>query len=116
LCVDACLTAFFLFIEPAHTCTYPLSLHDALPICWASGPRRRTATTSLRRSARCWRRIAPGMRAHAGGAELGPRLPPGHHRAGFRSEEHTSELQSRSDLVCRLLLEKKKTNLVHAQF
>src|SRR2546421_5532222 len=31
-------------------------------------------------------------------------------RSEYRSEEHTSELQSRSDLVCRLLLEKKKTN------
>src|SRR2546421_2935793 len=35
---------------------------------------------------------------------------------GGRSEEHTSELQSRSDLVCRLLLEKKKKNLVQANF
>src|SRR5690349_15225329 len=33
-----------------------------------------------------------------------------HHRVGGRSEEHTSELQSRRDLVCRLLLEKKKKN------
>src|SRR5947207_9324482 len=33
-------------------------------------------------------------------------------RARFRSEEHTSELQSHSDLVCRLLLEKKKTNKI----
>src|SRR2546421_9363584 len=31
----------------------------------------------------------------------------------YRSEEHTSELQSRSDLVCRLLLEKKKNNNIH---
>src|SRR6266536_4554134 len=41
-----------------------------------------------------------------------PAWPPGHHhgraRRGERSEEHTSELQSRVDLVCRLLLEKKK--------
>src|SRR5438034_8717297 len=36
-------------------------------------------------------------------------LLPSHYMADFRSEEHTSELQSHSDLVCRLLLEKKKT-------
>src|SRR6266513_4652327 len=37
----------------------------------------------------------------------------GGHRHFGRSEEHTSELQSRFDLVCRLLLEKKKKNLIH---
>src|SRR5206468_9753591 len=35
------------------------------------------------------------------------------HVIQYRSEEHTSELQSRSDLVCRLLLEKKKTKIIH---
>src|SRR5438105_5627378 len=47
-------------------------------------------------------------------AHVGPRLglaPPGQER----SEEHTSELQSRVDLVCRLLLEKKKKNMQHQQ-
>src|SRR2546428_4047700 len=39
-------------------------------------------------------------------------VPTGRDRS--RSEEHTSELQSRSDLVCRLLLEKKKTSILHA--
>src|SRR3712207_7612585 len=48
----------------------------------------------------------PGTRARSGGAG-----PPGH----ARSEEHTSELQSRQYLVCRLLLEKKKKNLNHIQ-
>src|SRR2546427_5945571 len=44
--------------------------------------------------------------------ELGPGYVETHEgaRAGARSEEHTSELQSQSNLVCRLLLEKKKTN------
>src|SRR5216683_5830327 len=44
---------------------------------------------------------------------LGPRLPFPHQSnvQGARSEEHTSELQSRSDLVCRLLLEKKKKHV-----
>src|SRR2546421_6391657 len=42
-----------------------------------------------------------------------PRRPLPHCDVRSRSEEHTSELQSRSDLVCRLLLEKKKTTTVH---
>src|SRR2546429_6625803 len=44
---------------------------------------------------------------HTGGATQGPTAPPAQQE---RSEEHTSELQSRLHLVCRLLLEKKKTN------
>src|SRR2546421_799410 len=53
----------------------------------------------------------PGGRAGCGGGiawARPPRSSTGTHRTS-RSEEHTSELQSRSDLVCRLLLEKKKT-------
>src|SRR2546428_9061160 len=50
---------------------------------------------------------ADGSRLAAGGRDENARLS-----TGLRSEEHTSELQSRSDLVCRLLLEKKKkTNM-----
>src|SRR5688572_31496483 len=41
-------------------------------------------------------------------AHFHPHRRPVHHRGGERSEEHTSELQSQSNLVCRLLLEKKK--------
>src|SRR3712207_8786921 len=47
---------------------------------------------------------AEGQRGERGGSEQHPRAEP-------RSEEHTSELQSRQYLVCRLLLEKKKTNI-----
>src|SRR5436190_18283473 len=68
---------------------YTLSLHDALPI-WPGSPSRRRG------------RECPGGRRHACG---------GGREASWttrRSEEHTSELQSHSDLVCRLLLEKKK--------
>src|SRR5476649_1569204 len=70
---------FFFFNDTATTEIYTLSLHDALPIC------------------------EPQIFA----------APVGRHRGvqageAFRSEEHTSELQSHSDLVCRLLLEKKK--------
>src|SRR5579871_3127911 len=73
---------FFCFNDTATTEIYTLSLHDALPIFASSGswPRARWAS-STRRPIR------------AVGACRG------------RSEEHTSELQSRRDLVCRLLLE-----------
>src|SRR5438874_3945512 len=76
---------FFFFNDTATTEIYTLSLHDALPIF---------RLAALRRQRR------PGTRAavvRSVAANLNP-----------RSEEHTSELQSRRDLVCRLLLEKKK--------
>src|SRR2546421_4922832 len=47
-------------------------------------------------------------------AETGEDVTPGVADVGVRSEEHTSELQSRSDLVCRLLLEKKKKTQRHS--
>src|SRR5947209_10560072 len=72
------------FIAAATTEIYTLSLHDALPI-WAA-----------RRARRAWRHPA---RARLG-QHRNDRAP--------RSEEHTSELQSRQYLVCRLLLEKKE--------
>src|SRR5437870_9534623 len=50
------------------------------------------------------RNAAKNVSDHASSASIGPRT------ARHRSEEHTSELQSRGHLVCRLLLEKKKTN------
>src|SRR5260370_3690969 len=83
---------FFFFNDTATTEIYTLSLHDALPIC-DRYLRRHTRTRS-------WR----GRLRH----------PPHYQRdqkgrpAGLRSEEHTSELQSHLNLVCRLLLEKKK--------
>src|SRR6266496_6455123 len=75
---------FFFFNDTATTEIYTLSLHDALPICH--------------------RRAVP--RSRQAGHVLG--LSPAEQRTDARSEEHTSELQSRRDLVCRLLLEKKK--------
>src|SRR5206468_10924088 len=90
-------TCFFFFNHPAPTEIYTLSLHDALPIC--QGPRSRAVGAE--------RRAHPGIRRHR------PRHGEGRPAAvGRRSEEHTSELQSRSDLVCRLLLEKKKRELM----
>src|SRR5207302_10517071 len=89
---------FFFFNDPAPTEIYTLSLHDALPICWRSFVQfcdYRRAT--FRRLARIARLPAPNN-ATVEGSGI----------AVARSEEHTSELQSRENLVCRLLLEKKK--------
>src|SRR5579859_4289439 len=71
----------FFFNDTATTEIYTLSLHDALPISSNTGPA--TGATQDREPAR-------------------------RKQVGSRSEEHTSELQSQSNLVCRLLLEKKK--------
>src|SRR2546430_14594331 len=92
------LALLFFFNDTATTEIYTLSLHDALPI-WLCGSRdtTRQPPRSRRREARPSRRAAP---ASAGGMPLASRHG--------RSEEHTSELQSQSNLVCRLLLEKKK--------
>src|SRR5437899_4636462 len=72
---------FFFLTDPATTEIYTLSLHDALPI---------------------FRPVHAPVRPRPGG------LPERADQAG-RSEEHTSELQSLRQLVCRLLLEKKKS-------
>src|SRR2546425_9224155 len=100
-------SSLFLFPAPSTTEIYPLSLHDALPL-------------SSRPTVRAAARRAPRAPAH-------DTRHPGSHpstpwsarpcrgrttaRAGrnTRSEEHTSELQSLAYLVCRLLLEKKRT-------
>src|SRR2546428_8908787 len=88
----------FFFNDTATTEIYTLSLHDALPICTCSCS---TATWERRPPIR---RLACSARWSARRSQ--PRIT--------RSEEHTSELQSRSDLVCRLLLE-KKTNQASEQ-
>src|SRR5438105_8283035 len=91
------------FIVTAATEISTLSLHDALPIC-----ERRGTAAGVRPGAQRRRRA----QARDPAAPAGPRIPgirPGR-RDHARSEEHTSELQSRVDLVCRLLLEKKKTH------
>src|SRR5690349_23075219 len=98
-----CQLLLFLFIffnATATTEIYTLSLHDALPIC--SGGRRDAL-----------------QEVPEGEAEPGDHHRPGLHAAHpidpllQRSEEHTSELQSRRDLVCRLLLEKKKKKTIN---
>src|SRR5438874_9417887 len=95
--MSVCSCCFFCFTDPATTEIYTLSLHDALPISLFS--------------------------AHGGFVESTtdpydiPRIGASGELSPLyllmeieRSEEHTSELQSRRDLVCRLLLEKKKNN------
>src|SRR5690606_39723486 len=89
----------FFFHDPATTEIYTLSLHDALPI-W---PRPSCCAPCAAPAWRDWRRCASAATsapASCGGRCCASRVP--------RSEEHTSELQSRENLVCRLLLEKKK--------
>src|SRR5690606_41774997 len=93
---------FFFFNDTAPPEIYTLSLHDALPIFagWT-----RTSIPSGVRSARHNSLITqPISRALATSAAVTPVMPSRY----TRSEEHTSELQSRENLVCRLLLEKKK--------
>src|SRR5688572_32340466 len=104
---------FFFLKDTAPTEIYTLSLHDALPI---SPPLRRRHHAGAR-PPRSHRRRRPARRAaHAGRGGLRRRhlrRPQSHLRrlpTALRSEEHTSELQSQSNLVCRLLLEKKKYN------
>src|SRR3712207_8611425 len=96
---------FFFFNDTATTEIYTLSLHDALPICRFFSPE----TTLMPADQFAWpgamewlQRIGASDAAHTA-------LFVGDDPVGsMRSEEHTSELQSRQYLVCRLLLEKKK--------
>src|SRR3712207_7622611 len=90
---------FFFFNDTATTEIYTLSLHDALPILLIVGLANGTLSVLFDI---CYQSYVP-------------RLVPPDRLVGSnqrRSEEHTSELQSRQYLVCRLLLEKKKTNML----
>src|SRR5690606_41384993 len=91
----ACVIRPFFFIAPPAPVLSPLSLHDALPIWPAGAARRRGGAGTASAGPPADRSLASGQRAD----------PP---RPSRRSEEHTSELQSREKIVCRLLLEKKK--------
>src|SRR5204862_6752223 len=105
------ITRFFVTREPSSTKFYPLSLHDALPI-FLRRRRDPERCDPLVSHAPCGAgRSAPAGERDAGGRAgrgCAIRLARRRRGAGERSEEHTSELQSRRDLVCRLLLEKKK--------
>src|SRR2546430_12408915 len=92
----------FFFNDTATTEIYTLSLHDALPI--SNPASRRRALPSPRRVQHQRRSDRRGGRCPAG-------LPLPSLR---RSEEHTSELQSQSNLVCRPLLDKEKDTDAHS--
>src|SRR3712207_9246008 len=94
------MIVFVFFNDTATTEIYTLSLHDALPIS--------KAAAALIRHDSVWKPIEQADRdevSHLSTTKRYRVAPP----ALARSEEHTSELQSRQYLVCRLLLEKKKT-------
>src|SRR3712207_7814365 len=86
------------FNDTATTEIYTLSLHDALPICGPATPARRTI-----------RMLVMCLRTRCGSLTRSGSPSSRSARSAFRSEEHTSELQSRQYLVCRLLLVKKRT-------
>src|SRR3712207_6939112 len=100
----------FFFNDTATTEIYPLSLHDALPISAAHAPPQ-PAPGQQAAGVPAGDAITarPAQAAEPAGAAR-PSSPDdaSNHGRSERSEEHTSELQSRQYLVCRLLLEKKK--------
>src|SRR3712207_8981525 len=98
-----CPFQFFFFNDTATTEIYTLSLHDALPISLRSVFGDVVCVTSLGRQRR---RSSTSTTPSTGRSLSGSSRPIA--ARPIRSEEHTSELQSRQYLVCRLLLEKKK--------
>src|SRR5690606_40111338 len=106
--------AFFSITAPAPTASYTLSLHDALPIFaltrWKADqvdqPIRTTFGPGPRRRSAVWRGLLLTLGLFVVGVVLW-------NVGNVRSEEHTSELQSRENLVCRLLLEKKNSAMPH---
>src|SRR3989442_11539671 len=87
---------FFFFNDTATTEIYTLSLHDALPISCGTP------------------RTLPAVGISWCSGRSSQRSPSSYLSCDDRSEEHTSELQSRPHLVCRLLLEKKKKNALRS--
>src|SRR2546427_7690274 len=90
-CLAVVRLCFFFFNDTATTEIYTLSLHDALPILL-----RQAVTSTFSYTNPVYGLEQPSATVSA---------------SDSRSEEHTSELQSQSNLVCRLLLEKKKQSL-----
>src|SRR5437867_11668993 len=93
------LFVVYFFSDTGSPELYPLSLHDALPI-WIR-------PSSIVSSARCGATSSSRGWTCRASASI-------HESSRSRSEEHTSELQSPYDLVCRLLLEKKKSKPSHS--
>src|SRR5205807_9801929 len=98
------LFLLFFFSGPATPELSTLSLHDALPICIPPDHRGRRAGADRSRAS-CRRKTPARWPSAPAGAARSPRPPAS--APPSRSEEHTSELQSPCNLVCRLLLEKK---------
>src|SRR5699024_12359092 len=98
------LPAHFSVTDTATPVIYTLSLHDALPISRPPGRDARGMDRRLRSPRRHPRRRAVRSAGDSVALSARPRK--------MRSEEHTSELQSRFDLVCRLLLDKKNAAAV----
>src|SRR5688572_17949530 len=113
---DLMLLRLFFFLDAAPTEIYTLSLHDALPIfLWADSDHGRFIQFGALDRGQCGTHLSIARHPAAG---KGPRrggdiaadsrpCPIRERLFPLRSEEHTSELQSQSNLVCRLLLEKK---------
>src|SRR5258706_5044543 len=100
--------SFFFFNDTATTEIYPLSLHDALPISGSGNFGRKNSPALFRHGWNLQRRRGE-RRASRFARLLSLNL-----KARFwRSEEHTSELQSLTNLVCRLLLAKKKREALY---
>src|SRR3712207_8581022 len=97
----------FFFNDTATTEIYTLSLHDALPIWMVEHARRRHPGLRFDVASATELDLSPGSLGGVLGWWSLFNLP-----RTVRSEEHTSELQSRQYLVCRLLLEKNKTDLL----
>src|SRR5206468_12127676 len=101
------ISPFFFFTTTSTTEIYTLSLHDALPIYsvfQVAAHEDTVPLAELYRACEVARQLL--VDEHAVSRVIARPF------TGMRSEEHTSELQSRSDLVCRLLLEKKNYTLL----
>src|SRR5690606_41662551 len=107
----SCSFHFFSSTHPPTTAIYPLPLHDALPIfveVLEGHVLRGRERLRRDRIGRRRRRGCPAANDLLGRGDVRAVGRPAFHLELPRSEEHTSELQSRENLVCRLLLEKKK--------
>src|SRR5256885_13129881 len=106
----------FFFNDTATTEIYTLSLHDALPICEkmkSSAPAANTSSAKATAVQTRFTNFMPFCISMIFSPRWWDKLQSRGHKLSSRSEEHTSELQSPCNLVCRLLLEKNKHNTRH---